>query len=339
MKFLCCACRPPSSLLSAILRQRKPQKKRRQKVTIKADPIAFSQVQKTVLAKLPAVASSQVSAEAVVLSIYSVGCRGSEILAAFREAGLPAQIEKWESGNEEALAHDQVGLLRKLVLSVCLTLPLLWNPSPLFQFALATLILLIPASVFMKGATRALHGGMNMDVLIVISSLLVYGYSTYLAFTVTEDIKLYFLCEGVLVSLVLFGRYLEIVARGETDEGCQKGRRRAKKNPKPLENLGVLGLAEKEGFGTLRSECRRAGIRQVSTGHLHLGGSNPSFLIRQRKEPLTLWGERFFSLAEKEGFEPSIPFWGIHDFQSCALGQLRDFSICAARFLPSQIQL
>ena len=34
-------------------------------------------------------------------------------------------------------------------------------------------------------------------------------------------------------------------------------------------------------------------------------------------------------MAEKEGFEPSIPFWGIHDFQSCALGQLRDFSICA----------
>ena len=24
-------------------------------------------------------------------------------------------------------------------------------------------------------------------------------------------------------------------------------------------------------------------------------------------------------LAEKEGFEPSIPLWGIHDFQSCAL--------------------
>ena len=35
-------------------------------------------------------------------------------------------------------------------------------------------------------------------------------------------------------------------------------------------------------------------------------------------------------MAEKEGFEPSIPFWGIHDFQSCALGQLRDFSIFLA---------
>ena len=38
------------------------------------------------------------------------------------------------------------------------------------------------------------------------------------------------------------------------------------------------------------------------------------------------WMGLFF-MAEKEGFEPSIPFWGIHDFQSCALGQLRDFSI------------
>ncbi len=43
---------------------------------------------------------------------------------------------------------------------------------------------------------------------------------------------------------------------------------------------------------------------------------------------------RFILMAEKEGFEPSIPFWGIHDFQSCALGQLRDFSMRNARFMP-----
>ena len=39
-------------------------------------------------------------------------------------------------------------------------------------------------------------------------------------------------------------------------------------------------------------------------------------------------------MAEKEGFEPSIPFWGIHDFQSCALGQLRDFSMTWLRCQP-----
>ena len=32
-------------------------------------------------------------------------------------------------------------------------------------------------------------------------------------------------------------------------------------------------------------------------------------------------------MAEKKGFEPLIPLWGIHDFQSCALDQLRDFSV------------
>ena len=31
-------------------------------------------------------------------------------------------------------------------------------------------------------------------------------------------------------------------------------------------------------------------------------------------------------MAEMERFELSIPFWGIHDFQSCALDQLRDIS-------------
>ncbi len=50
-----------------------------------------------------------------------------------------------------------------------------------------------------------------MDVLIVLSSCLVYGYSAYLTFTVKEDIKLYFLCEGVLISLILFGRHLAIM--------------------------------------------------------------------------------------------------------------------------------
>ncbi len=41
-------------------------------------------------------------------------------------------------------------------------------------------------------------------------------------------------------------------------------------------------------------------------------------------------------MAEKEGFEPSKPFWGLHDFQSCALGQLRDFSKAAVS-LPTRI--
>lgn len=193
----------------------------KEKVTVKTDVSAFDAAQERIASQLPAFAYIEKSAGTVTLFLYPIECRGSEILSVFRSVGVPAEIKKWESGNEDALAHDQVGLLRKLVFSVFLTLPLLWNPSPYFQFALATLILLNPASIFLRGAARALHGGMNMDVLIVLSSCLVYGYSTYLTFTVKEDIKLYFLCEGVLISLILFGRYLEIVARGETERSLR----------------------------------------------------------------------------------------------------------------------
>ena len=31
-------------------------------------------------------------------------------------------------------------------------------------------------------------------------------------------------------------------------------------------------------------------------------------------------------MAEREGFEPSVPLWGTHDFQSCALDQLSHLS-------------
>ena len=69
------------------------------------------------------------------------------------------------------------------------------------------------------------------------------------------------------------------------------------------------------------------GVAAVETGGKRR--SSASHLIFQipllAKKKDTPFGVSSF-LAEKEGFEPSIPFWGIHDFQSCALGQLRDFS-------------
>ena len=81
------------------------------------------------------------------------------------------------------------------------------------------------------------------------------------------------------------------------------------------------------------SSRRQASVHRT----LALNGSNPSFSFSSKKSP-HLKGEGI-SLAEKEGFEPSIPFWGIHDFQSCALGQLRDFSIsCPGHAVQQQLE-
>ena len=46
-----------------------------------------------------------------------------------------------------------------------------------------------------------------------------------------------------------------------------------------------------------------------------------TFLSPQKEKSLDPLKIKAFLLAEKEGFEPSRPFWGLHDFQSCALDQ------------------
>ena len=63
-------------------------------------------------------------------------------------------------------------------------------------------------------------------------------------------------------------------------------------------------------------------LRSIGAYHSHFLRVNPSIIpetpqIRKK----TLSSSVFFNkMADREGFEPSIPFRGIHDFQSCALG-------------------
>jgi hypothetical protein len=45
--------------------------------------------------------------------------------------------------------------------------------------------------------------------------------------------------------------------------------------------------------------------------------------------------EELFRSAERMGFEPMIPFWGIHTFQACAIDQLGHLSnLCQQKNLP-----
>ncbi len=190
----------------------------KERVLIKTDKESFERVKEDVLQDIKAYHSVEMQGDNLLLSLYPINCKANDISGSFKKYDLPFEIKEWESGVQESIEKEQVSLLKKVILSVVLTLPFLWNPSLYLQFALATLILLIPGSLFLKRAIRSVYGGLNMDVLILLSSCLVYAYSSYLAFTVKEDIKLYFLCEGVLISLVLFGRYLEVLVKGGTEK-------------------------------------------------------------------------------------------------------------------------
>lgn len=191
------------------------------KVILKCNTILDETLINDILEENYQISSIESNQDGTVIYLYPIDLRRNELISIFKKHNIETSIKSWNSGIETEQNRTQVNYLKMLIISVCFTIPLLWNPSPYFQFFLATLILLIPARVFFRGASKVIHGGLNMDVLIVISSLLVYTYSTYLAFTDHNDIKLYFLCEGVLISLILFGRYLEIVARGETDKSLR----------------------------------------------------------------------------------------------------------------------
>lgn len=153
--------------------------------------------------------------DGIQLVLYPVGLTAQDI-----QSVLPAgscEICHWDSGEETLEQNDQLSMLRRLLTAVALATPIFWGPAPWVQFLLATALQFGPGRYFYRGAFRALASRqLNMDFLIALSTTVIYVYSTVLAFTVRDNIKLYFLCEGVLLSLVFFGKYLETIAKGET---------------------------------------------------------------------------------------------------------------------------
>lgn len=114
--------------------------------------------------------------------------------------------------------HDNSSLY--LVICAALTIPLLlhmfiaWHVlhMPWVQFALATPVYAIGVYVFGKSAYRSLRHGMpNMDVLIVIGASAAYIYSLtgLLFFPAQAHHYLFFETTGSIITLVMFGNWLE----------------------------------------------------------------------------------------------------------------------------------
>lgn len=135
------------------------------------------------------------------------------------------------SQKEQELQHKRT----KLIISAILAAPLLLTMfvhlfgmqiphifmNPWFQFALATPVQLIIGWQFYVGAYKNLrNGSANMDVLVALGTSAAYFYSLY------EMIKwlnltnytphLYFETSAILITLILFGKYLETRAKTQT---------------------------------------------------------------------------------------------------------------------------
>lgn len=157
------------------------------------------------------------------LRLWPVDYDSGKLIRALREDGIWAQIGQMSSSDEEDRQKKRLELLRIIAVGLFCTIPLIWELHYAVQLVLASVVQFWPGAYFYRGAYRAIRSRtMTMDVLVALSTTIIYLYSTYIAFFVPIGKMLYFLSGSVLITLLLFGRYLEHIAMGETANAIRR---------------------------------------------------------------------------------------------------------------------
>ena len=177
----------------------------------------------------------------------------SQIGAAIKKAGYDyEEIKKTTVDEDKIKKEKELKTMRtKLIVAIAFAIPLLYVamgpmipflslPLPSFidlehnqlNFALAQIVLLIPiliaGSRFYKVGFRAIRlGAPNMDSLVAIGTSAAVVYSLYSTYQIIQGDHhavhhLYFESAGVILALVMFGKYLEAVSKGKTSDAIKK---------------------------------------------------------------------------------------------------------------------
>jgi heavy metal translocating P-type ATPase len=172
------------------------------------------------------------------------------VLAAIAKAGYGAHAleeERTDDPERSARTAELAALRRDLILAAILTLPVFavemgshlvpafhhavqmtfgtWNWYA--QFALTSLVLFGPGlRFFRKGVPALLRGTPDMNALVALGAGAAWLFSvvaTFLpALLPAGTANVYYEAAGVIVTLILLGRYLEARAKGETSEAIRK---------------------------------------------------------------------------------------------------------------------
>ncbi|HLQ82623.1 MAG TPA: heavy metal translocating P-type ATPase [Pseudogracilibacillus sp.] len=184
-------------------------------------------------------ASVNLTTEIATVNYYPDLISTEEIIERIKKLGYEAikrEDEQAQSSEERATKKMQT----KLIISAILSLPLLVTmldhlfgialPSifmnPWFQFALATPVQFIIGWQFYVSSYKNLKTkSANMDVLVALGTSAAYFYSLYESIKTigtTYEPHLYFETSAILITLILFGKYLEANAKGRTTEAITK---------------------------------------------------------------------------------------------------------------------
>ncbi|MGB3393167.1 MAG: heavy metal translocating P-type ATPase [Stenotrophomonas sp.] len=205
-----------------------------------------------VLAKVPGVQSARVNlANGRAWVQGDIALDPAALVAAVARAGYPARLLQ-TSGDEDAQAQRHAeelrGLKRDLLLAAALTLPVFvlemgahlvpafhhfiastlgTRNSWLLQCVLTTLVLLFPGRRFYRaGIPALLRAAPDMNSLVAVGTLAAWGYSLVATFLPrllpAGTVNVYYEAAAVIVTLILFGRLLEVQAKGRTSEAIKR---------------------------------------------------------------------------------------------------------------------
>lgn len=171
-----------------------------------------------------------------------------DLIRAIQKAGYDAKLLQHDSNEQHDKKNlEQQQLKRDLVISLILALPVfilemgshmipafhMWvmhnigqQQSWLIQFALTTLVLLLPGRRFyQKGIPALLRFAPDMNSLVAVGTLAAYSFSlvaTFMPQLLPEGtVHVYYEAAAVIVSLILLGRYFEVKAKGRTSQAIQ----------------------------------------------------------------------------------------------------------------------
>ncbi len=157
--------------------------------------------------------------------VEGIGLRPAALIGAVQDAGYEAELLTGDAERQKALEAaearrihgDLVRVVVAAVLSVPLLLPMLGiRLSPWLALALATPVQLVIGARFYVAAWKALKAGTgNMDLLVSLGTSAAYFYSLYVV-VIGMSGHTYFEAAAVVITLILFGRWLEARAKRST---------------------------------------------------------------------------------------------------------------------------
>lgn len=198
------------------------------------------------LNKIPGVSASvNLALERATVQYQKDQVTVADLIAKVESIGYKAKIHSSESGQQKDKNKELENQKRRFIISAILSFPLLWSMvahfnwglyvpellmNPWFQFALATPVQFIIGWPFYKGSHKALkNGSANMDVLVALGTSAAYFYSVvetlrYAGMDGSHETvpELYFEVSAILVTLLILGKWFEMLAKGRTSEAIKK---------------------------------------------------------------------------------------------------------------------